>query len=189
MRPAIPSKSNGAFEGLLFPSCTLRRGAASGQGADEQQKRLLSEPQLWYTVQIIKQTAALRAAVCSCFQKYGIFRAERSWQIFEIIDRLFALPINLFTILRIMPLINSHPLDLFRVSACRLDDNGGFLAYAPSPLLDIFAIFATINWGDCYAFQGWNERLSDFCAGKAPSFSFRNWSNHFHLAFPMAIRN
>ncbi|WP_418246059.1 hypothetical protein, partial [Dysosmobacter sp.] len=94
-----------------------------------------------------KQTAALRAAVCSCFQKYGIFRAERSWQIFEIIDRLFALPINLFTILRIMPLINSHPLDLFRVSACRLDDNGGFLAYAPSPLLDIFAIFATINLG------------------------------------------
>ena len=80
-------------------------------------------------------------------QKYGIFRAERSWQIFEIIDRLFALPINLFTILRIMPLINSHPLDLFRVSACRLDDNGGFLAYAPSPLLDIFAIFATINLG------------------------------------------
>ena len=64
-----------------------------------------------------------------------------------IIDRLFALPINLFTILRIMPLINSHPLDLFRVSACRLDDNGGFLAYAPSPLLDIFAIFATINLG------------------------------------------
>ena len=59
----------------------------------------------------------------------------------------FALPINLFTILRIMPLINSHPLDLFRVSACRLDDNGGFLAYAPSPLLDIFAIFATINLG------------------------------------------
>ena len=67
--------------------------------------------------------------------------------IFEIIDRLFALPINLFTILRIMPFINSHPLDLFRVSACRLDDNGGFLAYAPSPLLDIFAIFATINLG------------------------------------------
>ena len=85
-----------------------------------------------------------------------MFRAERPWQIFEIIDRLFALPINLFTILRITPLINSHPLDLFRVSsACRLDDNGGFLAYAPSPLLDIFAIFATINfWGDCYAFQG-----------------------------------
>ena len=53
-----------------------------------------------------EQTAALRAAVCSCFQKYGIFRAERPWQIFEIIDRLFALPINLFTILRIMPLIN-----------------------------------------------------------------------------------
>ena len=74
--------------------------------------------------------------------------------IFEIIDRLFALPINLFTILRIMPLINSHPLDLFRVSACRLDDNGGFLAYAPSLLLDIFATFATINLGDCYAFQG-----------------------------------
>ena len=129
------------------PLPEIWRGAASGQGADEQQKRLLSEPQLWYTVQIIKQTAALRAAVCSCFQKYGIFRAERSWQIFEIIDRLFALPINLFTILRIMPLINSHPLDLFRVSACRLDDNGGFLAYAPSPLLDIFAIFATINFG------------------------------------------
>ena len=26
-----------------------------------------------------------------------------------------------------MPLINSHPLDLFRVSACRLDDNGGIV--------------------------------------------------------------
>lgn len=55
-----------------------------------------------------------------------------------------------------MPLINSHPLDLFRVSACRLDDNGGFLAYAPSPLLDIFAIFATYN-----KFGGIVMRLKD----------------------------
>lgn len=59
-----------------------------------------------------------------------------------------------------MPLINSHPLDLFRVSACRLDDNGGFLAYAPSPLLDIFAIFATINLGGIV--MRFKDEMKDF---------------------------
>ena len=153
---SIPTEEYSKLLERFYVADVSRSNGTSGQGLYIVKKLLLmmncTNPIIEihdhrYTVQIIKQTAALRAAVCSCFQKYGIFRAERSWQIFEIIDRLFALPINLFTILRIMPLINSHPLDLFRVSACRLDDNGGFLAYAPSPLLDIFAIFATINLG------------------------------------------
>ena len=56
-----------------------------------------------------------------------------------------------------MPLINSHPLDLFRVSACRLDDNGGFLAYADGirVMSDCgFRIYQHEEWGYFFGIDG-----------------------------------